>query len=112
MERANVDHALSGPRHPGQPVLPGVVCTEALSPAPDNLLGAGDTSIMVLPYLEVSPDDTTSSSLPPKPGTRAHLAASPDLALRQGSLPYMTPPGNSKDSYLWTCGQLSTDSKW
>lgn len=38
--------------YPGQPVLPGVVCTEALPPAPDNLLGTGDTSILVLSYLE------------------------------------------------------------
>ncbi|XP_017831576.1 sterol O-acyltransferase 2 isoform X2 [Callithrix jacchus] len=53
VERADVDHAVSGPGNPGQPVLPGVVCTSALPLNPDNLLGAGDTSILVLPYLEV-----------------------------------------------------------
>lgn len=59
MERADVDHAVSGPGNPGQPVLPGVVRTAALPLTPDNLLGAGDTSILVLPYLEVRADDTT-----------------------------------------------------
>nr|XP_010348164.1 sterol O-acyltransferase 2 isoform X2 [Saimiri boliviensis boliviensis] len=53
VERAGMDLAVSGPRNPGQPVLPGVVCTAALPLNPDNLLGAGDTSILVLPHLEI-----------------------------------------------------------
>lgn len=138
-----MDLALSGPGHPGQPILPGVVCSATLSLAPgkataspipqlrghpallgsdsiavvrdrawlgegnsyfrfimcvirsdlthnlpfyvtDNILGAGDTSILVLPSLEVNVqphlDDDVSSSLPVKPRARApHRTPLPHL---------------------------------
>ena len=73
----------------------------------DNLLGAGDTSILVLPYLNARVLSLRRhhhqvllclQSLGP-----GLLSAFSDRALSQGGLPCLTPPGNSRDWDLWTC---------
>ncbi|XP_073939556.1 sterol O-acyltransferase 2 isoform X2 [Castor canadensis] len=112
MECAFVDLALSGPGHSGQPVLPGVVCAAALSPVPDYVLGAGDTSILVLPSLEVMApallNDTTR--LFSICNAQDLLAALPHLALSQG--PARNTHQRLQGLRLGPCGQLSTDSAW
>lgn len=147
-----MDLALSGPGHPGQPVLPGVVCSATLSLAPgkassdsiavvrdrarlgegnscfrfimcvtrsdlthnlpfyvtDNILGAGDTSILVLPSLEVNAphlDDDVSSSLPVKPRARGPCHAHQGLA-------HKTCQGTMEALGTHLSGQLTTDTVW
>lgn len=77
-----MDYAFPGPGNNGQLVLSGMVCPETMSTVPDDLLGTGYPTILVLPYLKVNvllmflqPMSSPGIILPrvsaPSPGTKA-----------------------------------------